>query len=552
MQHDVTSGVKHIPFDLPSISGYSLKPLHVSSSQKLDCSTRRHLEEKLRTARVNTYINKCVFYHVQNKFSFRMWQGLPTPKEAYDFFTFNFEFEPAEETEEQKEGTDEPRDEDDEEHQPEETRLYPNGEDLFIVDQSAWDFLETAKAEYVGIRKRAERDCKLLFTPSFRKAPTSVKLSEKVKPRYIEDKGLYVGKRPSVSRTNEAILENRLLKMEEWFGDDGRILALPDPIKESSTRPPVFSMKEDLPPGLQTVFRKAQKYAGDPERVYQLDVEVLGLIFSHHPLFSREHVLTSRLCQLYNQYLTRQQNDLTRHLTDKLNGLRNAVGNMMKIDREKSLTPSLQNTRQLRDSEQQKDRTLLKNIIQVWNEIKALREFQKFTNTPYKLFLRKFVENVDRASDQRIYEEEILAEVMELEVEKEEEYQRSLAEYRKELEEWKFWRRKKVHRKKKKKRKEQDDPTEEEDEEQQGGKLEGPSEDDLQNPQPPERLHFDAIEQQVREKAAKIRRKPGEAILIPVLSLGCSLVRFHVPCLPVLGFSVPSRSLRTPDLSVPS
>uniref|UniRef100_H2LIP8 C2 domain-containing protein n=1 Tax=Oryzias latipes TaxID=8090 RepID=H2LIP8_ORYLA len=578
MQHDVTSEVKHIPFDLPSISGYSLKPLHVSSSQKLDCSMRRHLEEKLGTARAENFLQQeeevsadpasvlqslrgkdrttrfdretdsvkaeddDVPASLSTKVKFkeaakRVGQGLPTPKEAYDFFTFNFESEPAEDTEElswknreQKEGTDEPRDEDEEEHQPEETRLYPNGEDFFIVDQSAWDFLETAKAEYVGIRKRAERDSKLLFTPSFRKAPTSVKLSEKVKPRYIEDEGLYVGKRPSVSLTNEAILENRLLKMEEgleWFGDDGKILALPDPIKESSTRPRVFSMKEDLPPGLQTVFRKAQKYDGDPERVYQLDVEVLGLIFSHHPLFSREHVLTSRLCQLYDQYLTRQQNDLTRHLTDKLNGLRNVLGNMMKIHREKSLTPSLQqriseyslevrNTRQLRDSEQEKDRTLLKKIIKVWNEIKALREFQKFTSTPYKLFLRR--ENVDRASDQQIYEEEILAEVMELEVEKEQDYQRSLAEYRKELEEWKLWRRKKKAKgKKKEKRKEQDDPTEEEDEEQQGSKLEGPSED-LPNPQPPERPDFDAIEQQVREKAAKIRRKPGEAILIPVLS----------------------------------
>lgn len=47
------------------------------------------------------------------------------------------------------------------------------------------------------------------------------------------------------------------------------------------------------------------------------------------------------------------------------------------------------NTRQLRDSEQEKDRTLLKNIVKVWKEIKALRDFQKFTNTPYKLYLRR-------------------------------------------------------------------------------------------------------------------------------------------------------------------
>lgn len=46
-------------------------------------------------------------------------------------------------------------------------------------------------------------------------------------------------------------------------------------------------------------------------------------------------------------------------------------------------------TRQMRDAEQEKDRALLKNIVKVWKEIKALREFQRFTNTPFKLYLRR-------------------------------------------------------------------------------------------------------------------------------------------------------------------
>lgn len=36
-----------------------------------------------------------------------------------------------------------------------------------------------------------------------------------MKPRYLEDEGLYVGERPPVSLTNENILENRILKTEE-------------------------------------------------------------------------------------------------------------------------------------------------------------------------------------------------------------------------------------------------------------------------------------------------------------------------------------------------
>lgn len=58
---------------------------------------------------------------------------------------------------------------------------------------------------------------------------------------------------------------------------------------------------------------------GDPQADYQLDVDVSGLIFSHHPLFSREHVLAARLAQLYDQHLTRQHKNLTRLLTDKVN-----------------------------------------------------------------------------------------------------------------------------------------------------------------------------------------------------------------------------------------
>ncbi|XP_071343109.1 coiled-coil and C2 domain-containing protein 2A isoform X2 [Trachinotus anak] len=498
-------------------------------------------------------------------------KGLPTAEEAYNFFTFTFEPDPQDvaerisrkrrrqkktaerdrdeeggnEAEEQEDGEVDGDNQDEREDQREEAPLVRDAEeDLFVIEQSSQDFLEVRKAEYVGYQKliQRERDSQLFFTPSFQTVPTSIKLPENMKPRYLEDEGLYVGERPPVSLTNENILENRILKMEEgkrWFGDDGRIIALPDPIKESSTRPPLFHMEEDLDPALQTVYRKPlkSKYANlyiagaaDPEGDYQLDVDVSGLIFSHHPLFSREHVLGARLAQFYDQYLTRQHNNLTGHLTDKLNGLRRALRNMLEVHGGQSLTQAMQqriseyslevrNTRQLRDSEQEKDRTLLKNIVKVWKELKALREFQKFTNTPYKLYLRR--ENVDRASDEQEYEDEILAEVVELEAESEEDYQRKLAEYRKQLEEWKLSRRKQKAKKKKRKKKKKGQvqgDTEEEDEEQELSESEGPVEEGPPKPEPPNKPDFDSIEQQVREKASRIRRKPGESILIPELS----------------------------------
>jgi hypothetical protein len=44
--------------------------------------------------------------------------------------------------------------------------------------------------------------------------PTYKKLPENIQPRFLEDEGLYIGARPEVARTNENIMENRLLIQE--------------------------------------------------------------------------------------------------------------------------------------------------------------------------------------------------------------------------------------------------------------------------------------------------------------------------------------------------
>uniref|UniRef100_A0A3B4BJM8 DUF5523 domain-containing protein n=1 Tax=Periophthalmus magnuspinnatus TaxID=409849 RepID=A0A3B4BJM8_9GOBI len=146
--------------------------------------------------------------------------------------------------------------------QNEEAPLVQDDRDnIFVTEQSTQDFIVVKKAEYIGYHKRLQHTGDLLFTPSVRPVTTCVKLPENIKPRYLEDEGLYVGERPPVSSTNMNILENRLLKSAEgkkWFDDDGTIMALPNPIKESSTRPPLFHMEEELDPALQTVFRKVE------------------------------------------------------------------------------------------------------------------------------------------------------------------------------------------------------------------------------------------------------------------------------------------------------
>lgn len=56
----------------------------------------------------------------------------------------------------------------------------------------------------------------------------------------------------------------------------------------------------------------------EEEAQYQLDVDLSTLTFTHHPLFSKEHVLASRLHQHYKQYTERRRKALSFHYSDKV------------------------------------------------------------------------------------------------------------------------------------------------------------------------------------------------------------------------------------------
>ncbi|XP_074721900.1 coiled-coil and C2 domain-containing protein 2A isoform X6 [Strix uralensis] len=471
----------------------------------------------------------------------------PSAEEAYNFFTFNFDPEPESikagsrkrnelnEEEETEEDCVETHEDEQEEDETDEDVCLVKGDDLFIIGQTAEDFLVMKPADCESYSEQLKKEKEFLFTPSMLAVPTSEKMPGNMQPRYLEDEGLYTGERPFVSQSNQNILENRILRQKqgkEWFGDDGKILALPNPIKQSSTRPPVFSLEEGIAPELETVYRKAIKMTaanqylvgpGDFQGPFQLDIDISGLIFTHHPCFSREHVLAAKLAQLYDQYLARKQKNLTKLLTDKLHALRNAV--QYSIDSGGDGVPrpvaqqsipeykiEIRQTRRLRDAEQDKDRMLLKTIIKVWKQIKSLRDFQKFTNTPMKLYLRK--EEVDQKLDEKAYEAEIQAEINELLEECMEEYEKKMEEYKTELQEWKSW--KKIQKSKKKKKKKGIHEEEESVEDYDLG-------EERVKPIPPKMVSSLEIEQQVREKAENCRRKPGAPALIPELVLSGSI-----------------------------
>lgn len=61
-----------------------------------------------------------------------------------------------------------------------------------------------------------------------------------------------------------------------------------------------------------------------------------------------------------------------------------------------------------------------------------------------RVFHLCFRVNVDGDKDEQEYEDEIVAEILDVELEAEEEYQRKLTEHKQQLEEWKAWRNKQV------------------------------------------------------------------------------------------------------------
>ncbi|XP_032541704.1 coiled-coil and C2 domain-containing protein 2A isoform X2 [Chiroxiphia lanceolata] len=463
----------------------------------------------------------------------------PSEEEAYNFFTFNFDTGQEnmksgarkrnglnEEDEAEGECVETHEDEQEEDETDEDVHLIKD-DDLFM-GRTDEDFVVMKPAECENYSEQLKREKEFLFIPSMLTVPVSEKMPENMQPRYLEDEGLYTGERPFVSQSNQNILENRILRQEqgkEWFGDDGKILALPNPIKQSPTRPPIFSLEEGIAPEFETVYRKAIKMTsanqyfvgpGDFQGLFQLDIDISGLIFTHHPCFSREHVLAAKLAQLYDQYLARKQKNLTKLLTDKLHALRNAVqcsiegaGDGVPVAQQSisEYKMEVRETRRLRDAEQEKDRMLLKTIIKVWKQMKSLRDFQKFTNTPMKLYLRK--EEVDQQSDEKAYEAEIQAEIKELLEEYTEEYEKKMEEYKTELQDWKSWK-KTQKSKKKKKKKDINEGEESEDYD---------FDEERIKPIPPKMASRLEIEQQVREKADSCRRKPGEPVLIPELVL---------------------------------
>ena len=400
-------------------------------------------------------------------------------------------------------------------------------EESFLLDDGQLTFY--GKDPYIGNAERLNIESKLYFIPSVLSANVSDKIPEGANPRYLEDEGFYVGKPTPISVANLNIMENRILgKVKEnglWFGEDATLRRLPDPLREKSSRPLMLAADE-LDPQLKTSWTKAEIAGFDDrfidrsgEKWYQIDVDISTLTFTHHPLFSKEHVLQSRLQEMYNNYCRRKKQALSTHLTEKLAALKMALNQcydaveMQPSSSSKAQTvpddlakrirdyrSQIKQTRKRRDLECITDRNLLKQILECWQEMKKLREEQGFVNTSSKLVIFRGI--ADKEQDEAEYQKELHDELEERRERFEDEYIEKMKEYKAQIKEWK-------KRKKLKKRRAVDE----------GNPDQNELVDDFEEAAPDRPAEFNEEEefQLIVENAEKARRRPGEAILTPEL-----------------------------------
>lgn len=399
-------------------------------------------------------------------------------------------------------------------------------EEAFLLDDGQLTFY--GKDPYISNAERLHVESELYFVPSLLEAAVPDKIPEGSIPRYLEEEGFYIGKPTPISNANLNIMENRILKSYEngiWFGEDATLRRLPDPICEKSSRPLMLGADE-LDPQLKTLWAKAEITGFDDrfidrsgEKWYQIDIDISTLTFTHHQLFSKEHVLQARLQDLYSNYCRRKKQSLSDHLSDKLTALKMALNQCCEgLDPQSSTSAKIKDrkddvrkriqdyqvqvrqTRKQRDTENIMDRRLLKEILECWQEIKQLRDQQGYINTPTKLVI--FREKVDKEAEQPLYHQELQEELQEKRELFEEVHAEEMKEYKRQMREWK-------KRKKLKKKRAADENSQDRSE----------LVDDTEDIQPEQPLEFNEEEEfgKIVGNAEKARRKPGEPILTPEL-----------------------------------
>lgn len=243
-----------------------------------------------------------------------------------------------------------------------------------------------------------------------------------------------------------------MIKDEEnqWFESDGRLIILPDPRLETSFKP--FSSSE-------LTEKRNKSFDTDyvPPKVYSnitslddfssseiFEIEIHSLKFSHHPLFSPEHVFSSKLISLFDQFIETKRNNKFITLQKTLEALiftrkrlRNQPesGDVVDTKKIEHYDTEIRDVRTKMYNEGFRYRELIKSILFTWKSIKAIRNEQKYTNTSVKLIIKKEYNDYDFEKEN--WEQNIEEEANDIASDYEKTFSDCVKKYKTDLKEWK-------------------------------------------------------------------------------------------------------------------
>ncbi|BES93155.1 coiled-coil and Hypothetical protein containing [Nesidiocoris tenuis] len=272
----------------------------------------------------------------------------------------------------------------------------------------------------------------LFFCPSASPVPIEEKLEPDTAPRFIEQEGLYVGKKTKIPSKRRNKLEQRIMAMGSerlWFGEDGEIKGNQDPLdfkryREYKKDVIDYNLIEYEPP-IVTGAGKGE-HASNLGGSYILELDVGAVFFRHHPLFSREDVLAARLSALVATLATRTA--LVRRLAGRLTALRNFPSH----SDPKRYRSELREVRTAWLKEAKNEREILGEILTTWRDLKSLRAQQGFSSTSHRLVIAAREDPEHGRGWQREYE----CYLQELEDEAETSHAAQLMAYQVKMEEW--------------------------------------------------------------------------------------------------------------------
>ncbi|XP_054706800.1 LOW QUALITY PROTEIN: coiled-coil and C2 domain-containing protein 2A-like [Uloborus diversus] len=401
---------------------------------------------------------------------------------------------------------------------------------------SGMEITKQERASYMPFHIKVEKEKNSFFHPSYKPVPIKQKIPDGKEPRNIADEGFFVGKKPFVSKRNINRLESRLVQQKElhWFGEDGKVKMLSDPVCNEPYRQILEDNPEEFP-ALEYVKASVKsnklRLNVDKDKQYQLDLDLSSISFVHHPLFSAEHVIESRLLQMYEKYYCNEKKDLVNNLQQKLKALRAAVSNIKKsmrvgmqetsvnnerLTRLKQYSNDIRQTKRMRDWKESEQKILWKDIIDTWEELKKRRQTQGFTSTSFNLKIHR--ERTDEAIEKEEWERELLDELEEEMEEYESCSEKLFQEYETALNKWKQWNKaQKLAKKRQKIREKLLKKTQDEEsdipEDLNATKLEDEkilAEPELPKPKPVSKFNSAATLEKLRNNAIKMRRNPGD------------------------------------------